>query len=73
MSYLGTAHTCGRAKSAEYGISILPLDNFDLKQSIKYPQIMIKTNCTCHMNAILSFDLFMVYIPKCKQQLRTMK
>ena len=25
------------------------------------------------MNALLSFDLFMVYIPECKKQLRTMK
>jgi len=25
------------------------------------------------MNAFFSFDLFMVYIPECKQQLRTMK
>jgi len=24
------------------------------------------------MNAFFSFDLFMVYIPECKQQLRTM-
>jgi hypothetical protein len=27
----------------------------------------------CNMNALFSFDLFMVYIPECKQQLRTMK
>ena len=27
----------------------------------------------CNMNAFFSFDLFMVYIPECKQQLRTMK
>ena len=27
----------------------------------------------CNMNAFFSFDLFMVYIPGCKQQLRTMK
>ena len=27
----------------------------------------------CNMNAYFSFDLFMVYIPECKQQLRTMK
>jgi len=27
---------------------------------------------TSNMNAFLSFDLFMVYIPECKQQLRTM-
>ena len=26
-----------------------------------------------NMNAFFSFDLFMVYIPECKQQLRTMK
>jgi hypothetical protein len=26
-----------------------------------------------NMNASFSFDLFMVYIPECKQQLRTMK
>jgi len=25
------------------------------------------------MNAVFSFDLFMVYISECKQQLRTMK
>jgi len=24
------------------------------------------------MNVIISFDLFMVYIPECKQQLRTL-
>ena len=28
---------------------------------------------TCNMNAFFSFHLFMVYIPECKQQLRTMK
>jgi hypothetical protein len=27
----------------------------------------------CNMNASFSFDLFMVYIPECKQQLRTNK
>jgi hypothetical protein len=27
----------------------------------------------CNMTAFVSFDLFMAYIPKCKQQLRTMK
>jgi hypothetical protein len=27
----------------------------------------------CNMNAFFSFDLFLVYIPECKQQLRTMK
>ena len=27
----------------------------------------------CNMNAFLSFDLFMVYIPEDKQQLKTMK
>ena len=27
----------------------------------------------CNMNAFFSFDLFMIYIPECKQQLRTMK
>ena len=27
----------------------------------------------CNINAFFSFDLFMVYIPECKQQLRTMK
>ena len=26
----------------------------------------------CNMNAFFSFDLFMVYIPECKQQLRTL-
>ena len=26
-----------------------------------------------NMNAFFSFDLFLVYIPECKQQLRTMK
>ena len=30
-------------------------------------------NDTCNMNAFFSFDLFMVSIPECKQQLRTMK
>jgi len=25
------------------------------------------------MNAFFTFDIFMVYIPECKQQLRTMK
>jgi len=28
---------------------------------------------TCNMNAFFSFDLFMVYIPECKQQLITVK
>ena len=27
----------------------------------------------CKMNSFFSFDLFMVYIPECKQQLRTME
>ena len=27
----------------------------------------------CNMNAFFSFDLFMVYVPECTQQLRTMK
>jgi hypothetical protein len=27
----------------------------------------------CSLNALFSFDPFMVYIPECKQQLRTMK
>jgi hypothetical protein len=27
----------------------------------------------CNMNAFCSFDLFMVYIPESKQQLRTIK
>jgi hypothetical protein len=27
----------------------------------------------CNMNPFFSFDLFMVYIPECKQRLRTMK
>jgi len=31
------------------------------------------TNIYYNMNAFISFDLFMVYIPECKQQLRTMK
>jgi len=26
-----------------------------------------------YMNTFLSFDLFIVYLPECKQQLRTMK
>ena len=30
-------------------------------------------NSSCNMNAFFSFDLFMVDIPECKQQLRTMK
>ena len=28
---------------------------------------------SCNMNAFFSCDLFMVYIPECKQQLKTMK
>ena len=27
----------------------------------------------CNMNALFSSDLYMVYVPECKQQLRTMK
>jgi hypothetical protein len=34
-------------------------------------ELAIKYNC--NMNAFFSFDLFMVYIPECKQQLRAMK
>jgi hypothetical protein len=30
-------------------------------------------NHDCNMNAFFSFDLFMIYIPEYKQQLRTMK
>jgi hypothetical protein len=39
------------------------------------PIICLQSRCTynCNMNAFFSFDLFMVYIPKCKQQLGTMK
>ena len=29
--------------------------------------------CICNMNAFFSFDLFMVYILECKQQIITMK
>jgi hypothetical protein len=32
-----------------------------------------KFNMNCNMHAFFSFDLFMVYIPECKQQSRTMK
>ena len=38
---------------------------------IKSDSLFIKTSC--NMNAFFSFDLFMIYIPECKQQLRTMK
>ena len=38
------------------------------------PDTTIHTKvCNTMMNAFFSFDLFMVYIPECKQQLRTMK
>ena len=40
---------------------------------IHTPLIYTFYNIYCNMNAIFSFDLFMVYIPECKQQLRTMK
>ena len=30
-------------------------------------------NKKCNMNAFVLFDLFMIYISECKQQLRTMK
>ena len=33
---------------------------------------VIDISC-CNMNALLSFDLFMVYIPESKQQLRSVK
>jgi hypothetical protein len=33
----------------------------------------LQYTCSCNMNAFISFDLFMVYIPECKQQLNTMK
>ena len=30
-----------------------------------------RTMHTCYRNAFVSFDLFKVYIPECKQQIRT--
>jgi len=35
--------------------------------------LIISNYSTYNMNAFVSFDLFMVYIPECKQQLRTVK
>ena len=34
---------------------------------------ILSVNISCNMNAFLFFDLFMGYIPECKQQLRIMK
>jgi hypothetical protein len=48
-------------------ITMIIIDNED--DTIHEQLIMI----SCNMNAFFSFDLFMVYIPECKQQLRTMK
>ena len=31
------------------------------------------TTIYCNMNAVFFFNIFMVHIPECKQQLRTMK
>ena len=36
-------------------------------------ELAVITNIHCNINALLSVDLFMVYIPECKQQLRAMK
>jgi hypothetical protein len=41
-----------------------------LRYNIKEVGLII---VNCNMNAFFSFDLFMVYISECKQQLRTMK
>jgi len=41
----------------------------DLVKQLQQTQLVLFWN----MNAFFSFDLFMVYIPECKQQLRTMK
>jgi hypothetical protein len=40
---------------------------------IQMMKLSIQNMKPCNMNAFFSFDLFMVYIPECKQQLRTMK
>ena len=37
------------------------------------PRFKVYNISCCNMNAFLSFDLFMVYIPECKQHVRTMK
>ena len=49
----------------------------DIKKRIKSLRRDIKqvgfNIVNCEMNASFFFDLFMVYIPECKQQLRTME
>jgi hypothetical protein len=41
--------------------------------SYKLRVILTRNIAPCSMNASFSFDLFMVYIQECNQQLRTMK
>ena len=33
----------------------------------------LKVYHDCNMNVFVTIDMFLVYIPECKQQLRTMK
>jgi hypothetical protein len=58
-----------KGKTAIY--STVPLLKIVLALSWTYTSIPFITNC--NINAFFTFDLFMVYIPECKQQLRTMK
>ena len=67
---------------ANYLIATLPLRRKELDayhstlkivQDFMYMCSRFDGNYICNMNAFFSFDLFMVYILECKQQLRTMK
>jgi hypothetical protein len=45
----------------------------DFFKSIYGVSVMYSLSCYCNMNSFFSFGLFMVYIPECKKQLRTIK
>ena len=46
-------------------------DYFFFSKNLNYDNN--NNNANYNINALFSFDCFMVYIPECKQQLRTMK
>ena len=49
------------------------LDSYEHTEWQKMENWSAKDNNYFNMNVLFSFDLFMVYIPECKQRLRTMK
>ena len=56
-----------------YYYNVVGVSNVTLIRASKHSILNHGLFSRCNMNALFSFDLFMVYIPECKQQLRTMK